>query len=122
MKFVSTKIVDDRRLSFSIPLEVVNIKDFTKEESSYVTFSYDIEDYAHTLPFNVAEYSCLCVLKIKDNDISLTVAFSTSQDNPEEIVRYIVSDDNFDNCITGGFELTDDEKITLLISLFKKLA
>ena len=39
MKFVSTKIVDDRRLSFSIPLEVVNIKDFTKEESSYVTFS-----------------------------------------------------------------------------------
>ena len=35
MKFVSTKIVDDRRLSFSIPLEVVNIKDFTKEERIY---------------------------------------------------------------------------------------
>lgn len=64
----------------------------------------------------------LCVLKIKDNDISLTVAFPASEDNPEEIVRYIVSDDNFDNCITGGFELTDEEKITLLISLFKKLA
>ena len=75
-----------------------------------------------TLPFNVTEYSCLCVLKIKDNDISLTVAFPASEDNPEEIVRYIVSDDNFDNCITGGFELTDEEKITLLISLFKKLA
>ena len=122
MKFVSTKIVDDRRLSFSIPLEVVNIKDFTKEESSYVTFNYDIEDYVHTLPFNVSEYSCLCVLKIKDNDLSLTVAFPASQINSEEITRYIISDDNFDNCITGGFELTDEEKITLLISLFKKLA
>ena len=121
MKFVSTKIVDDRRLSFSIPLEVVNIKDFTKEESSYVTFNYDIEDYVHTLPFNGSEYSCLCVLKIKDNDLSLTVAFPASQINSEEITRYIISDDNFDNCITGCFELTDEEKITLLIQLYKVL-
>ena len=63
MKFVSTKIVDDRRLSFSIPLEVVNIKDFTKEESSYVTFSYDIEDYAYPA---IQCYRVQLLMRIKD--------------------------------------------------------
>ena len=119
MNFSSNKIIDERRLKFSIPFEAANVKEVNFDGEEDITFEYSIEDYSQRLPFNLSELVCYCHVRVKDKDISLSATVFTNGEDTPKAEPYI-EDDGYTRYITFNADLWLEDKNEILVFLLKR--
>lgn len=119
MNFSSNKIIDERRLKFTIPFEAANVKEVNFDGEEDITFEYNIEDYTQHLPFNLSELTCFCHVKVKDKNISLSATVFTDGEDTPKIEPYI-EDDGYTKSIAFNIDLWLEDKNEILVFLLKQ--